>query len=507
MAFDIDDMTRFMGRFSLGRDSDPVNITGSPHFLRIKIPGGFLNSTQLRHIANMVNTYSKGYAEITNRQDLQLHWIEAEHALTLFSIMDDLGFTTDMCGQGFSGARYGDARNIVCCPTSGIEPNELINGASLLHELSEFLIGNPAFQDMPRKFKFAISGCGCDCTRAVTNDLAFVAVTKNESVGYTVLAGGSVGASLPGPQLAQPLRIFLPKEDAYAVAVACIELHREYSSRESKATARFKWLIHNWGFEKLVTMLEDKLGYHFDQYMGSPFSRRDIHEGCHHQRQEGYSYIHLPFQGGILSTTDLLNLANVADTYGNGEIRLTPTQNVIIPYVADKLSCIKTIINLGYSLDGSRLRWNSMGCTSDFCGKTVTPHAKELVNHLVTRLETRFLPDILLRAGFRIHVSGCPNNCCANVISEIGLAGRLTREDEGLKQNYHLLLGGSYGTTAIQGRMIKENIPAENVASELEQLVTNYIQISKPHEAFGEFCRRHSIKTLQSFLHPLEELK
>lgn len=507
LSFNIDDLERFMGRFSLGRDSDPVNVTGSPHFLRIKIPGGFLTSTQLRHIADMVKTYSKGYAEITNRQDLQLHWIEAEHAVTLFSIMDDLGFTTDMCGQGFSGARYGDARNIVCCPVSGIDRHELINGAPLLQQLSELLIGNPAFQDMPRKFKFAISGCGCDCTRAVTNDLAFVAVTKDERVGYTVLAGGSVGASLPGPRLAQPLGIFLPSEDAYNLALAGIELHREYSSRESKAKARFKWLVHTWGREKLVTMLETKLGHPLEQYSGPSFTRNDTHEGCHQQRQEGYSYLHIPFQGGILAHDDLLHLANIADTYGTGDIRLTPTQNVIISHIADISSCMTAINNLGYSLDGSQLQWNSMGCASDFCGKTVTPHAKELCTRLVDRLETRFPRDLLHRAGLRIHVSGCPNNCCANVISEIGLAGQLGRDAGALKQHYHILVGGSYGTIATPGQVIKEHVPANNVVSEIEQLVTTYTQIGNPNETFGEFCRRHSKQVLNRYLDPGENHK
>jgi sulfite reductase (ferredoxin) len=416
--------------------------------------------------------------------------------------MDDLGFTTDMCGQGFSGARYGDARNIVCCPVSGIDRHELLNGALLLHELSDLLIGNPAFQDMPRKFKFAISGCGCDCTRAITNDLAFVAVKMNERVGFTVLAGGSVGSSLPGPRLAHPLDIFLPPEDAYAVALASIELHREYSSRESKAKARFKWLIHNWGREKLVTMLEDKLGHQLERYTGPPFSRNDIHEGSHQQSQEDYSYLHIPFQGGILSFDDATNLANVADTYGNGEIRLTPTQNVIIPYITDTASCLNTIHNLGYVLDGSRLRWNSMGCASDFCGKTVMPHAKELCVQLVDRLEARFTQDVLHRSGLRIHVSGCPNNCCANVISEIGLAGHLTREDGVLKQYYHIILGGSYGTTTVQGRVIKENVMADDVVAELEQLILHYSQIKNPNEAFSEFCHRHSIQELHNYLDP-----
>jgi sulfite reductase beta subunit-like hemoprotein len=360
---------------------------------------------------------------------------------------------------------------------------------------------------MPRKFKFAISGCGCDCTRAVTNDLAFVAVQKNERVGYTVLAGGSVGSSLPGPRLAQPLGIFLPQEDAFDVALASIELHKEFSSRESKAKARFKWLIHTWGHAKLVSMLEEKLGKRLEKYTGPPFSRSDFHEGFQRQNQKGHSFLHIPIQGGILSSNDLTNLANVADTYGNEEIRLTPTQNVIIPHIANQTPCLNAVNELGFSIEGSHVRWNSMGCASDFCGKTAPPHAKELCAQLIDRFETRFSRDELNQAGFRIHISGCPNNCCANLISEIGLAGRLTRKDGTIKQYYDILLGGSYGTTAIQGRVIQENVPVEDVVSRLEQLVTNYSQTKHPNETFGEFCCRRSVNALNNKLVLPEESK
>jgi sulfite reductase (ferredoxin) len=502
LTLDVEDLERFMGRFSLGRDSDPLPTTSSPHFLRIKIPGGFLTSHQLLRIAEMAKSYSRGQVEITNRQDIQLHWIEAEQAVTLFTIMDDLGFTTDMCGQGFSGARYGDPRNIVCCPVSGIDQNELVNGTPLLHKLSEFLIGNPAFQDMPRKFKFAISGCGCDCTRAVTNDLAFVAVRQDERVGFTVLAGGSVGSSLPGPRLAQPLGIFIPSEEAYDVAIASIKLHREYSSRESKAKARFKWLFHSWGRDKFVQALSDKLGNQFDSYTGPSFSRGGVHEGIQPQKQAGFSYLHLPILGGSLSSEDLTNLAHIAETYGNGELRLTPTQNIIIPYITQQMQCLNAITKLGFSVTGAPMYWNSMGCASNFCGKTMTPHAKELCAQLIHRLETRFSHELLEEAGLRIHVSGCYNNCCANVISEIGLAGRLIRTDSAMNQCYHILLGGSYGLTAHQGTVIQENVPVENVVPMLEQLVYHYSQKKTAHETLHKFCLRHSPLELQNFLRP-----
>jgi sulfite reductase beta subunit-like hemoprotein len=238
----VSDIKRFTRRYSIGRDSNPLEITGSQHFLRVKVPGGIITSDQFRRVAELTARYSKDQAEVTNRQSIQLHWIEADDAIDIFSTLDELGFTTDMCGQGFGGARYGDVRNIVCCSTSGIEKGEILNGYPMVEELTNFFVGNPDFLDMPRKFKFSVSGCGYDCTRAQINDLAFVAVENDDEIGYAILVGGSIGSSLPGPRLAKPAGIIVRPENAFEVAVAAAEIHRDYSNRESKAKARFKWL-------------------------------------------------------------------------------------------------------------------------------------------------------------------------------------------------------------------------------------------------------------------------
>jgi sulfite reductase beta subunit-like hemoprotein len=500
IKLNVDDVNRFMGRYSLGRDSNPLNSTDSPHFLRIKVPGGFLDSKQLRRIADLTKTYSRGQAEITNRQDLQLHWIDAKDALEIFSVMDELGFTTDMCGQGFSGARYGDARNIVCCPVSGIEKDELLNGTSLLKELSDFFIGNPDFQDMPRKFKFSISGCGSDCTRAITNDLSFVGVKKDSDVGFTLLVGGSMGASLPGPRLATPTGVFVQTEDAFNVAVATIEIHRDYGSRESKAKARFKWLLHNWGLKKFLSILEEKVGKHLEPYDGPIFLRNGEHEKLQPQNQEGYSYMNIPRIGGFLSSDEMSSLADLAEEYGSGDLRLTPTQNIIIPNVKEKDLLVKVLEEQEIPIYGSNLRWNSMGCASDFCGKTTTIHAKEVYREVVDHLEKHFDNELLNEAGFRIYVSGCPNNCCANLIAEIGLAGKLTKEKGIMKQHYDILLGGGLGTKPTMGRTVEENVPIYKLKLKIESLLTIYFEKRKTSESLKEFCNRTTKEELRLYL-------
>jgi len=477
-----------------------MNPTGSLHFLRLKVPGGFLTTKQLRGVADLAQKYGRSRAEITNRQDIQLHWIDATDALKIFSRMDELGFTTDMCGQSFGGARYGDTRNIVCCPVSGIEKDELLNGYSLMEELSNFFIGNSDFQDMPRKFKFSVSGCGLDCTRAETNDLAFVAVKKNGEVGYTTLLGGSMGASLPGPRLAKPSGIFVKPEEAFDVAVATIEIHRDHGNRETKAKARFKWLLEGWGLEKFRNVLESKLGRPFESYGGPVFTKHEGHDGVQPQKQRGYYYVNLPIIGGVLSGEQMVSLADLADEYGSGELRLTCTQNLILPNIQDKELVLKRLEALGFFLQGSKLRWTSMGCASDFCGKTQKPHAKEVVREIVEYLENNFAQEALAEAKLRIHASGCPNNCCANLIAEVGLRGKLLRDKEKLKQNYDIMLLGTCEQEQCLGRVIEKSVPAKDVKHKLRALLSNYLKNRKPTENLRQFCKRHTTEELRKYL-------
>lgn len=491
---------RFAGRFSIGRDSNPLNVTGSHHFLRVKVPGGLITSDQFHRVAELAARYGRGQAEITNRQSIQLHWVGAEEAMDAFSVLDDLGFTTDMCGQGFGGTRYGDVRNILCCPVSGIEESEILNGYPLAEELTEFFVGNPDFLDMPRKFKFSVSGCGCDCTRAQINDLAFVAVRKGAETGYVLLVGGGIGASLPGPRLARPAGVFVPPDDAFDVAVAAAEIHRDHGNRESKAKARFKWLIESWGVEKFVEALDEKLGRKFELYDGPIFRGVCDHDGVRPQIQKGLCYVNIPLLGGRLTRDEMVGIADLAEEFGGGEMRLTPTQNIIVPHVREAEAFLERLAAMGLRVEGSSLRWNSLGCSSDFCGKTVSPHAKEVLKSVVDHLEGRLPRGLLDEAGFRVHINGCPNNCCPSLISGIGLNGRQVREGGETRQTYDILLGGSYGPETSFGRVVEKNVPLDVLKPMLASLLRGYKAHRAPSEELGGFCRRHTIPELCGYL-------
>ncbi|MEM2173202.1 MAG: nitrite/sulfite reductase [Thermoproteota archaeon] len=496
-----EDFEKFVGRYSIGRDSNPYDATGSHHFLRIKIPGGVLSSSQFREIAKLSSRYSRGIAEITNRQDIQLHWIKAEDSLDIFNFMDELGFTTDMCGQGFPGARYGDVRNVVCCPASGIEKNEIFNSYSIARKITEFFTGNPDFLDLPRKFKISISGCSADCTRAVINDLAFVAVKNRDEIGFTVLVGGSVGASLPGPRLARPMKIFIRPEEVFDITVAIVEIHRDHSNRESKAKARFKWLIENWGIEKFISTLENKIDKKLQNYDGPIFLRKTDHEGIQPQKVEGYYYVNIPLLGGRLSDLLMNQIADLADKFGSGELRLTPTQNVIIPNIREDnvKAVLKALIEMKIPINRSKTRWLSVGCASDFCGKAthINTCAKKMLENVVEHLERRFGLEVLNNMNLHINVSGCPHDCGTSLISNIGLIGKQMKVEGGLKQVYDIYVGGSVGEEPSLGVLIEENVPVEEVGFRVTSFIACYLKNRNPGEDLSSFCKRHSKEELK----------
>ena len=307
-----------------------------------------------------------------------------------------------------------------------------------------------------------------------------------------------MGSSLPGPRLAKPLPIFVHPEDVFDIAVAVIEIHRDNSNRESKAKARFKWLLESWGMDRFLRELTEKMGRRFDNYEGQVFKWNDTHIGVRQQKQADLYYVAVPFITGRLSSRDMVTLADLADEYGNGDLRFTPTQNVLIVGVRDRDALLTALDQAGFNCHGSELRWTSMGCASDYCGKTASPHSKELLKATITQLEARYDRDQL--RGIRVNVSGCPHNCCANLISEIGLTGVLTKEANELVQHYNLLLGGTSGPHPALGRLITTRIPAEVVPETIEVFLDNFLKQQRDGESLAAFCQRQTPNALQELV-------
>ncbi|WP_290623662.1 MULTISPECIES: nitrite/sulfite reductase [unclassified Archaeoglobus] len=406
MAIDIElpKLDRFIWRFSLGRD----NGNGSDHFLRVKIPGGSLTTEQLRGIAELSDKYGRGYAEITTRQDIQLHWIEAEDALEIFLEMEKLGFTTDLCGQAFSEVCHGDVRNTVCCPLSG---KKGYDAYWLVKEITEFFSGNPDYVRLPHKFKIGISTCENNCIREENHDLTLCW----NGDGFVPLVGGGIGASKPGVRKAKNLGILVYEDEAFEFAKAVVDLYREFDA-ERKGEARFKNFVEKVGCKRIREEIEQRMGVKFER--ANNFSLNAPSEHLEGLQDDGKFYYTLPVFAGLLDSSKLRFLADVADEFGG--IRLTPWQNVLFTDV-DDVEALKEHLSEKFDLSKPRMY---VACASNFCGKTIL-HAKDVL---------RLLPE---NGGF-VAVSGCSNACGCHPLAEIGLCGRV----KGGKQLYDVFIHG-----------------------------------------------------------------
>jgi len=454
VGIEIGEISKFIGRYSLGRD----NGFDSLHFLRIKIPAGQINSEKLRKIADLSRKYGRGYVEITDRQDIQLHWIKSEDALDLFERLYEIGYYTDMCGQGFSKACFGDVRNITACPLSG-KINDF-DVARYAKHLTSYFTGNKEFLDLPRKFKIGFTGCGGDCLRLAVNDLGMFGISREGERGFVPFVGGSVGASQPEPMLAKSLGIFVPEKKVFEFVKAVVEIHRDHSSRESKAKARFKNLVTRWGIEKLRKEIEEKTGV-FDRI---DFNRPVYsNHNSYGLQTDGLYYYTLPVVGGTLSSEKIEFIADMAEKHGSGQLRLTADQNITFVDIAD-VDRLKRDLERQFEIREGRIYFSSIACTSKFCGKTRSPHAKELLKKLIEICERKGMKNL------RIHVSGCRNSCACHQVADIGLVGKAIKVDGEVVQAYDIYVGGNFAKLKM-GRVYMENLHGERLFSEFERLL------------------------------------
>ncbi len=487
-----EDIVRFADRFSLGRDRG----LGSRQFLRIKLPAGAVTSAQFREIAQMADDYGKGYAEITDRQDIQLHWIQGKDAPEAFARLEKLGFSTDKCGQAFPAARYGDVRNVVACPITGLNKNEMIDVAPLAKRINDFFTANVDYLDLPRKFKISITGCELCCTRPEMQDVGLFAVKRGGEVGFAALAGGALGPSQPGPRLAKALGVFIRPDDVFGVVKALVEIHRDHGNRESKPKARFKWLVEAWGVERIREKLEERLGKKLERLdHGNPSVSGEEHLGVQEQK-DGKHFINVPLFGGVLSSEKMMQIADIVDEFGGGELRTTPYQNLILTNVqGGKLNgALLRLEKVGLPVRGSPLRWTAVGCAADFCGKSAEPHPKQVAREIAGHLEKRF-GAALNNLKLLIHISGCPHDCGLYAIGGIGLLG-VNVKGNGEEQRYNISVGGELGARAGLGQPLERMVKPERVKVTIEKLVAACIE--EGFKDFGEFCRAHTLDELKS---------
>ncbi|MEM2228278.1 MAG: nitrite/sulfite reductase [Candidatus Bathyarchaeia archaeon] len=474
---ELDSLERFVGKYALGYEKGE----GSNHFLRIKVVGGELTTTQAKAIAELSETYGKGYLEITTRHDIQLHWIKDEDAPEIFAKLEKLDLTTDMCGQAYPEARYGDVRNIVTCPVSGVQKGELIDTLPIVKETVKFFTGRKEYLDLPRKFKIAISGCPLNCIKPEINDLALIAVKIDDSIGFTVLIGGGIG---PPPILAKPMNIYIAPEEALSFIKAIVEVYRDYGSRESKAKARFKWMVEVLGVEKIKTLIEEKLGKKLKSFDAKSLNLNwEEHIGCQPQKQDGLFFLVVPIPMGMLTSDKFLRIAQIADDYCGGKFRLSPLQKIVLVNIPEERlhEVEERLKQIGFFMNKPSLRWTAIACPGHFCGKALENpkiRALEAIEHLERVFNGKLKNDYV-----RICFSGCPNSCGHHAIADIGLQAVKLENGDPIPA-YNIYLGGK----AKVSKLFLKAVPADEVKLKLEDIIKAYLNSQDEFKSFRDFA-------------------
>lgn len=500
-AIDRDDLEVRFRAWGLYTQGDGQGAKGKevPFFmLRVRIPGGQVRAHQARVIADLSERYARSTLDLTDRQNVQFHYIRIEDLPTIFKALWSVGLTT----QGAAGDLV---RNVTACPLAGLEEGEVTDTTGLVRELDRIMQGNPAFADLPRKFKITVTGCPSWCTYPEINDIGLTAITRRrgrrQELGYTLRVGGGLATR---PHLARRLDAFIYPHQVPAVVQAVVSIFRDADVlRENRSKARLKFLFldHGWDEEQFRREVEARLGYRLEKGRPDtpPSAPHRDHVGIHPQKQRGLFYAGFSVTGGRLTPEQYRLLADLADEFGDGSLRHTVGQNVVIPNIrADRLAEFQSRAEgVGLPLEPSPFQRGIVACTgSQYCKFALT-ETKAFSAALTEELERR-LPAF---AGqVRIHINGCPNGCGQHWIADIGLQGVKLKTDEGTVDGYEFFLGGGVAGQAEIARRVPFRAPAPQVADAVERLLRAYLAEREEAELFQDYVRRFSPQELRAIL-------
>ncbi len=453
---------------------------------RIRIPGGILSSEQARVIGKISQDFGHDVADVTDRQNIQLHWIRLSDVREIWERLEAVGLQTiEACGD--------TPRNILGCPLAGVDADEIVDGTDLIYACNERIVGDPEFSNLPRKYKMSLTGCRHQCAVHEANDVGFVGNELDDgSIGYDVWVGGGLSST---PHFAQRLGVFVKPEQVVDVFVGITSVFRDYGYRRSRNKARLKFLVADWGAELFRKVLEEKyLGYELQDgppAKASPDVHRD-HTGVGRQK-DGRNYVGFALRNGRLTGTELCQLADLADEEGRGRLRATTQQKLVLLDVPDERLAVtmEKLEALGFPVFSSTFRAGMMACTGiEFCKLSIV-ETKARAEWLYTELEKR-LPDF--DEPLRINVNGCPNSCARYQLADIGFMGVLMTEklngngEVEKLEGFNVHIGGHLGATHAFGRKVKGlRLRADELPSFAERLLRVYKSQRNGHSRFGEW--------------------
>jgi sulfite reductase (ferredoxin) len=491
--------------------------------LRIRVPNGLLTSTQLRTIAALSDEHGNGVADVTVRQNIQLHWLKIESLPEVFERLQSVGLrTTGACGDV--------VRNITGCPLAGLHAHEIADVSPIVLALDRELGGNPDFYNLPRKFKITITGCPEWCSYPEINDIALTATlrpnregttsvvpntgalapevrTNHESritgheLGFSVRVAGGLSTQ---PHLGVRLNVFVKPHQVIPVVRAISEVFRSSEVlRQSRERARMKYLFleHHWTPETFLAAVHERLGFTLDpaEIETLPSDIHRDHLGVIPQKQPGLFSVGASVVRGRITPSQLRLAAGLAERYADGHVRTTPMQNLLLVNVPE--ARVATVISQlaagGLPVASSAFVRGTVACTgSEFCKLALT-ETKSFARWLTETLEDRY-PDF--QHQLKLHITGCPNSCGQHWIADIGIEGKKIKVDGKLVDAYYFCVGGSVGHIASIARPVGFRCRADEVPDAISRLLDAFQSDRRSGESLQHFLARHSNDVLRSIL-------
>ena len=466
--------------------------------VRIRIPNGIVNSRQLRALADLTRLHANGIADLTVRQNIQLHWVTIE---SLPEVLDGLW----QVGLNTTGACGDVVRNVTGCPVAGVDADEICDASPLVLEASRLLAGNAEFYNLPRKFKISVAGCRSWCSYPEINDIGLTAITRMISgqpeVGFSLRVAGGLSTE---PYLGARLNAFIRWNQVLPVIKGVTELFRDSDVlREHRERARLKFLFlrHGWTAERFLAELQDRIGFKLDPAVEEhpPDDVYRDHIGIQAQKQSGLSYVGAVALRGRITADQMRGAADLAERFAGGELRVTNMQNLLVVNVptinTDALA--QGLDAIGLRVGGSSFARGTVACSgTEFCKLAIT-ETKSFSRWLVEELEER-LPGF--DQHLKLHVTGCPNSCGQHWIADIGIEGKKIKVHDRMVDAYYFCVGGALGLHQSTARPVGYRCAATEVPDALERLLGQYLTLREPGENLRRFFARHNDVQLREFL-------
>ena len=465
---------------------------------RLRIPNGILKAHQFAGTADLAERYGGGYAHITTRANIQIREIEPRNTVAMIEGITDIG----LCSRG-SGAD--NIRNVTGTPTAGIDPRELLDTRPYAREWHFHILNDRSLIGLPRKFNVAFDGAGTIPVLEDTNDIAFSAVEVKDGFGITpgVWFRLGLGGITGHKDFARDTGVIVKPGEATMVADAIVRVFIEHGDRTNRLKARLKYVLDAMGFDAFLKEVETRYGTSLTRITGEAFAPRpafdrSAHIGVHPQTQAGLNWIGVVLPLGKLTGAQMRGLAKIAQDLGDGDIRLTVWQNLLISGVADANVALATaaIDALGLATTASPIRAGLVACTGNAGCKFAASDTKRHGDAIAKWCETR----VALDTPLNIHLTGCHHSCAQHYIGDIGLlAAKVATNDEGdTVEGYHLTTGGGFGPDAGIGQEVYRDIKADDAPKVVERLLRAYMSNRvSPEETFVQFSRRHDAEALR----------